>query len=55
MNKAESGRISYIVGPDGELCTVDASGHWCNEPESEPFQNGSPVAPVEEAAEENFR
>ena len=51
MNKAEEGRIIYIVGSDGELCSDDASGHWCNEPKNEALQNVSPVAPVGGAAE----
>ena len=32
---AQEGRMTYIVGPDGDLYAVDASGHWCNEPENE--------------------
>ena len=44
MIKAEEGRITYIVGPDGELCTADATGHWCNEPENQASLDG--VAPI---------
>jgi len=29
---AAQGRITYIVGPDGDLYAVDANGHWCDEP-----------------------
>jgi hypothetical protein len=47
MIKPEKARISIIVGPDGELCTVDANGHWCNDPENEAFQKGGPAASVE--------
>ena len=33
---AAQGRITYIVGPDGDLYAVDANGHWCDEPDNEP-------------------
>jgi hypothetical protein len=39
---AAQGRITYIVGPDGNLYAVDANGHWCDEPDNEPSQSGGP-------------
>lgn len=32
---AVQGRITFIVGPDCALYAVDASGHWCDEPNNE--------------------
>ena len=52
MIKAEEGRITYIVGPDGELCTADATGHWCNEPEESGIAGR--CGSVEGAAEEKL-
>ena len=41
---AAQGRITYIVGPDGGLYAVDASGHWCNEPDLETSTFGNPIS-----------